>query len=200
MCWQTSAHVRHLMVVVSYRSNEVPDSHPIAQMIQQVEAASSAATRWQRTRIRLTPLGAPAVTKLVSYQLWGSNPAGLDELVREIHARTSGIPFLVLQFVKTLFDERVLRHTPTGAWFVDVERATSFQHTDNVGLVLRNLATLPDESRRCLQVASCFGQRFSAVDIASATGADPARVLTHMREAMQVRLRGPACPVVVAAL
>ena len=101
---------------------------------------------------------------------------------------TSAHPPASAQFMRTLYDERVLRHSDeTGHWVLDVDRASTMKHTDNVGLVLHNIKGLSKEALEFLKAASCFGQRFSATDVAGAFPDEPEAVLMRMREAVHVR-------------
>lgn len=73
------------------------------------------------------------------------------------------------QFVRLLYQEGTLQHSPeTGRWTWDMERVLAAAHTDNVlDTVLANVGKLSDHVRRTLQVASCWGQTFTARQVAS---------------------------------
>ena len=89
----SSPRLSHVMLILSFRSNEVPPGHPADVVIQ--ETASQAA--WTRTSIHLEMLGREPIKDLVLYQLGHHQPDGLDALVAELERRTGGNPFLVLQ-------------------------------------------------------------------------------------------------------
>ena len=93
---QADASLSHIMVVLSYRDNEVADDHPLRHALVSF-ASSTAAVHWKHAEVELQPLGVGAVSSLVAFQLWDEYPDGMDALVAEILERTQGIPFLALQ-------------------------------------------------------------------------------------------------------
>jgi len=86
----------------------------------------------------------------------------IEMLANTIHKKTEGNPFFVLVFLRSLYDEKLLRYN-FGAmkWTWDDDAVNSKIVTDNVASVLVNkMKRLQDETQRMLMVASCLGARF----------------------------------------
>src|SRR6185503_2737458 len=83
----------------------------------------------------------------------------LAELVCE---KTQGNGFFVNQFLKSLFEERLLvfNHKQE-AWQWDTEQIRSRNVTDNVvALMADKIQKLPMATQQVLQLAACIGSRF----------------------------------------
>jgi predicted ATPase/class 3 adenylate cyclase len=152
----TDAETTHLLVVGAYRDNEVSDSHPLAVMVRDVEAAGQPIGR-----LALRPLDAPTVGRLVA-DTFHRDDAPAHELGRVVHDKTQGNPFFVGEFLRTLYRDGHVNFDPArGRWVWDAARVASLGITDNVvELVAARLRALPPDTRATLELAACVGSRF----------------------------------------
>jgi hypothetical protein len=109
--------VQHLLLIGSYRDNEVNSSHPLTHKL---DAIRSDGARVQE--IVLAPLGPDDVGRLVSDSLrCERGAAGL--LAQLVHEKTGGNPFFAIQFLSALAEEGLLRFERDAVgWIWDLDR------------------------------------------------------------------------------
>src|SRR3954469_9461884 len=92
----TRSHLKHLMLVGAYRSNEVDTTHPLTRMLEDIRAA-----RGKIVEITLAPLGKNNLRQLLADSLHcrSERAAPLAQLV---HDKTGGNPFFAIQFMFSL--------------------------------------------------------------------------------------------------
>ena len=120
-----------LMLIGSYRSNEVQSSHPLGEALKDIAAA-----RGGLDEIRLSPLTEADVDLLVAEALRAERPA-IRPLADLVFEKTQGNPFFVLQFLTTLSIEGLLVFDcDAGVWRWDLERIRTSEITENVADLL----------------------------------------------------------------
>ena len=118
----TQADVRRLLLVGAYRDNEVDAAHPLMRKLTAIRSSGA-----KVSEIKLGPLNPGHVGQLIADALGcaTTSAAPLSELV---HAKTSGNPFFVLQFLYALTDEGFLafmaHNAGPGIWGAFMPRAT----------------------------------------------------------------------------
>jgi predicted ATPase/signal transduction histidine kinase len=149
----TSAESQGLVLVLSYRDQELSPVHPFRRALGQFP---------EPVRVELEPLALSEVEQLLGDCLGGRDDE-LCQLARVITDKTEGNPFFVRQFLQTLHSEGLLRYCPKSTAFVyDLEQVRAAPITDNVAeLLARNLEGLPPETNRLLRLAAALGNRFS---------------------------------------
>lgn len=150
-----------ILIVGTYRDNEVDDAHPLALM-----AARLSASHGPMTRIRLRNLGSEQVSTWVADTLRQSEQqvAALRRLVME---KTHGNPFFVGQFLSTLVQHGALQYDRSiGGWRWDIDQISASGMTDNVvTLMLNKLRMLGPDSQRALAIAAELGESFALRDL-----------------------------------
>ncbi|HEV3328534.1 MAG TPA: adenylate/guanylate cyclase domain-containing protein, partial [Acidimicrobiales bacterium] len=151
-----------LLVVGAWRDNEITSDHPLRAMLAALEDSDVVADL-----MVLAPLEPEDVEHIVTDAV-GRDAGDEADLARLVHARTSGNPFFVRQFLLAMHRDGDLEFDHDAmAWRWDLARASSRSSTDNVAELLEvRLMTIPAASRRALQAASVIGTRFtlSSVD------------------------------------
>ena len=99
----SSPDVQHLLLIGSYRDNEVDAGHLLSRMLKPVEAEGI-----EIRRLSLGPLSLRDLTRLVQDVLRGESSVA-EPLARLVLAKTEGNPFFVIQFLKTLQEANLLR-------------------------------------------------------------------------------------------
>jgi predicted ATPase len=149
----THSEVRHLLLVGTYRDNEVSDSHPLPRTL---EAIRGAGARVQE--IVLAPLGLDDVGQLIAdalhCELERARP--LAQLVQE---KTEGNPFFAIQFLTELAEEGLLAFVPaTGDWQWVMNRIRAKSYSDNaVDLMTGKLKRLSAATQETLKDFACLG-------------------------------------------
>ena len=151
----------HLLILGAYRDNEVSPSHPLILAVNEI-----AKTGVTINTIALQPLTETDLNQLVADTL-------LCELFQAqlltecIYPKTQGNPFFTTQFLKTLYEDGLIKFdVGTRQWqwnFVKI----AFLFSDNVvDLMVQKLQKLPMETQESLKLASCIGNKFDLVTLA----------------------------------
>ncbi len=100
---------RHLLIIGAYRPEAVDPSGPLATAIADLDPSSV-------RHIELGPLGLDTVTELVADTVRAARDEAAP-LARLVHERTAGNPFFVNQFLRSLFEDGLLRFAAdSGRW------------------------------------------------------------------------------------
>src|SRR5439155_14303070 len=132
-----------VLLLVSYRSDELTRRHPLSALLPQLVREAAAA------RLDLRRLGEDAVRALVARR-YGLAAADEARLVAHLQAHAEGNPFYVGELLRTLEEEQFLRPAP-GGWELGDLRAVPVP-----GLLRQiidgRLARLGEEAQRLLAI------------------------------------------------
>ena len=145
--------VRHLLLVGSYRDNEVGPDHVLTRKL--------AAIRRSGVRIQeivLASLALDDVNRLVCDSLHCAREVALP-LAQLVHEKTAGNPFFAIQFIGTLAEEGLLAFEPASStWTWDLERIRAKGFAENVvDLMIGKLHRLSAPTREVLEQLACLG-------------------------------------------
>jgi predicted ATPase/signal transduction histidine kinase len=148
-----AADSRHLLLIGSFRADEVAAEHPLRRMLEQLQRAGVPITR-----LTLGPLDPDAVEELLADTLRQDRPA-VRPLARLLVSKTAGNPFFLRQLVRSLQRDGLLTFDlGPGVWRWDLPRIEEVGVTENViALLIATMASLPDETRALLPVAAAVG-------------------------------------------
>jgi predicted ATPase len=180
----------HLLVIGAYRDNEVDETHPLPIAIEELRAAGVA--------VQIVPLAGLTegdVTSLVADTLRRA-PSEVGELAALVRDRTSGNPFFVGEFLRTMHEEKVLRFVPErGAWGWDPSQLGRLRVTTNVAdLTARKLRRLPAATQDALRLAACAGDQFELGWLSAAADLPPQSLGDQLAPAVRERFLVPAEP------
>jgi PAS domain S-box-containing protein len=180
----THSEVRHLLLVVAYRDNEVGPSHPLLWMLEAIRNAGA------RVReIVLAPLGLDDVGELVANSLHcGLKRAKpLAQLVQE---KTGGNPFFAIQFFTAVADEGLLAFDPNMlAWQWNMDRIRAKNYTNNVvDLMAAKLKRLSSKTQEALKQLACLGNVVPTATLAMVYGTTEEAIHAALWEAVQAGL------------
>ncbi|WP_164102281.1 AAA family ATPase [Candidatus Laterigemmans baculatus] len=153
---QVNKTLRYLLVIASYRDEEVDASHPLAAAVEELHRQEV-----PTEKLEVRGLGADHLQSLLAAAL---PPAveGLEELAERFHAHSGGNPF----FAKTLLE---YLHSEGEVWFDAAGQtwrwspaavADAARADDVVRLFVRRLDRLPLGCRELLSLGACIGNRF----------------------------------------
>jgi len=170
---------QHVLLIGTYRDNEVDDGHPLRAMIERVRKSGTALDE-----IALGPLGEDAVLDLVSDAT--NNAAGRTRLAVECHAKTRGNAFFLRRFLESLTEADLIRFDPdTDTWTWKLSEIQAVPMAPSVvDFVADEMRRLPSATREALGVAACIGARFNLAPLAFALGTDRGKALETLRQAL----------------
>ena len=165
----------------AYRDNEVTPSHPLMMTLGEVRKANVPVTELQ-----LEPLSLEQLQHLVGDALPGAGAELIVPLSEQVHAKTGGNPFFLLQLMMTLHHDGLLSRTPGGGWRWDAEGVRARGYSDNiVDFMARNLNQLPSGTQHLLPLAACVGNSFSLGMLALIAGLETGEVERGLEPALQ---------------
>jgi diguanylate cyclase (GGDEF)-like protein/PAS domain S-box-containing protein len=144
----------NLLVIGSYRDNEVTASHPLAQAVKRLRERSLPITE-----IRLAPLSCADFAAMTGDVLGIAQDRAMP-LAALVHKKTAGIPLFALHFLNRLEREGLLRYDPAASsWGWDVDAINAQGYSDNViDLMLASIKVrLSKPALELLQYAACIG-------------------------------------------
>ncbi|MEM7127818.1 MAG: AAA family ATPase [Chloroflexota bacterium] len=178
----TTVDVSFLLLVVTYRDDEVGPDHPLSMMLTSIARAQASITE-----IRLAPLEQPQVSTLVTETL--HQPCDrVQPLTNLLIEKTRGNPYFIREFLKSLYIDGLIAFTPNspndllqrddpmpgdadrgqGEWQWHTELIRERNVTENVvDLLAQQIHQLPEVGQQVLQRAACLGNRFSLANLAT---------------------------------
>jgi predicted ATPase/signal transduction histidine kinase len=146
----------HLLLICSYRDNEVNVGHPFLQTLEEIQKAQTPINT-----INLTPLKKSDLNNLVADTLYCSKEIA-QPLTELIYQKTHGNPFFSNQFLKSLHQERLIYFNfDYRYWECDIATVRRLALTDDVVEFMGvQLQKLPESTQKVLKLAACIGNSF----------------------------------------
>ncbi len=150
----TRAELRHVLIIGSYRDNEVNDSHPLTIELARLREAR------RFDELRLGELSRDEVRYFVVDSV-GQRSEAAFQLADLILEKTRGNPFFAHMFLRSLVQQGLITLDADAGWSWDLPRIGRQSITDNVvEMLLQEMQGLPDSTQRLLGVAACLGTAF----------------------------------------
>lgn len=143
-----------LMIIGSYRDNEVSVSHGVSRFIRLAAQAG-----YPLEQLRVEPLDRSSVTRFV-YGLLGSVDPYLNRVADVVYQKSRGNPFFAFEIVKRMVSDGVL--VLSGKyWNADEERLGSLQiSTSILDAVMRRIVGLSPRANEVLSYGAVIGRKF----------------------------------------
>ena len=149
-----------LLVIGSYRDNEVGETHPLRTVLNEVDAHEP--VRY----LHLNPLSPESINEMVAETLFRSTETCLP-LTRVLYAKTGGNPFFLNELLEQLHQEELIYFDASGLWSWDLDRIHDVAISDHVvSFAIERLKSLPADTRKALRRAACIGNRFDLKTLA----------------------------------
>jgi len=144
--------LERITIVLSYRDNEVTETHPIAALLRHMSDAGTV------DAIHLQPLGLQACEQLLADTLH-RNRNDVRAISDRLWRVTDGNPFFLRQALTRLHESGAMRRDESLAlWTWDEQAIDDLGISDNVlDLMAQRLALAPDLSKQVLLVCALFG-------------------------------------------
>ena len=152
----TDNQIQHLLLIGSYRDNEVSPYHPLSRTIERLQEDGV-----RIDKIALTPLNIQQTAQLIADSLH-RDIESVTPLAELIHGKTGGNPFFINEFLQTVYLENLLTiDRQENHWQWDISQIESLGITDNVvELTIGRLQKLPEQVQQILCLAACIGSHF----------------------------------------
>jgi predicted ATPase/serine phosphatase RsbU (regulator of sigma subunit) len=148
--------VNNFLLILSYRETLINFSHPFSIFIEELKRQKT-----KIDRIYLKPL---LESNIESYMeiILRKNGDKVKDLSHILYEKTRGNPFFLNQFVRNLYDDKIIYFDQTTGWEWDLKKVQSMQVTDNViELMIIKINKLSDSARKLIIYGSCIGNRFT---------------------------------------
>ena len=149
----TDDDTKSFLVIACYRDGEVSIDHPLQRRLGAIHRSGTVISE-----IHVDNIDKESVVRLVSDALRIS-PSQARPLANLVHSKTSGQPLFVIQFLKSLNDEGLLRFSLSSRqWQWDLDAISGKRVADNVAeLMTAKMLRYPVEVLWSLKLAACLG-------------------------------------------
>jgi len=146
----------HLMIIGSFRDNEVDNTHPLSQTIGEIEELRKI------HRIKLHELSKTDLEEILMDTFYKER-IEIIELAALIEKKTKCNPFFIYEFLKNLHKRGLIFFDYThNAWSWSIEEIKKINITDNVAnMIADTVMELSAETRNLCSMASCIGNEFT---------------------------------------
>ncbi|GET36501.1 trifunctional serine/threonine-protein kinase/ATP-binding protein/sensor histidine kinase [Microseira wollei] len=171
----------YLLLIGAYRDNEVSPAHPLMLALEEIRKIQATVNT-----ITLAPLKQSDLNHLIADTL--NCPLDLAfPLTQLIHQKTKGNPFFANQFLKSLYENRlIIFNFEAGYWQSDIVRVRTLALTDDVvEFMALQLQKLPASTQTVLQLAACIGNQFDLETLAIVQEKSPDETAADLWKALQ---------------
>jgi predicted ATPase/GAF domain-containing protein/tRNA A-37 threonylcarbamoyl transferase component Bud32 len=148
--------MEYFLLLGAYRDNEVDANHPTILTIERLKEQGKTVNQ-----IILTPLHIAHITQLLIDTLHRDHEA-VNSLAELILQKTSGNPFFINEFLKTIDQENLFTfNRDHQCWEWELKQIAALDITDNVvDLMISKLQKTADTTQAVLRLAACIGNYF----------------------------------------
>lgn len=145
-----------LMLVLSYRDNEITLGHPLLPVLHHLEKS-----KIHQVEIKVEVLNVQDVRTLIG-DSFACAKSDVNKLAAISIQKTNGNPFFLIEFLSDLFPQKMVSFdTARGQWAFNYDVIKQTKVTDNVvDIISQRLEALHAETQETLKLVSCFGSRF----------------------------------------
>ncbi len=153
------SQLRNFIFIGSFRDNEITENHPLNSFFEY-----SKTEKIEFINLKLKPLMIEEINELLSDTLH-CDRAKVNELAEIIKIKTGGNPFFIIEFLKSLYDRKLIFFN--NGWNWDENKINQTQITDNVvEFMTDKISRLPPKTQKLMKIASCEGISFN-LDVVS---------------------------------
>lgn len=175
---------RNLLVIGTYRDNEVTASHPLILTLEELKTAGVTIEK-----VSLQPLNQEHISDLLADTL-NCERTRVTELADLAIKKTRGNPFFTNELLKILYEENFLQFDQIQhRWQWQLAKLEKITIADNVvDLMVARLQKLPATTQTSLKLAACIGTEFALDSLAVIAEESPVQVCAHLKEAINSEL------------
>ncbi len=164
----SNPEIQYLLIIGSYRDNEVDASHPLLLAIEEMRKTLAAHAEQDRiSTLHLQNLTLQDINALTADTL-ASEVGYTQSLAEVVYAKTQGNAFFITEFLKTLYAEKLLTFDHVKrTWQWDVAQIQAQNITANVVELMANkISQMSTATKKILQLAACIGNKFDLETLA----------------------------------
>ncbi len=178
------SELSHLLLVAAYRDDEIDAAHPFLQLVEDLQVAPA--------RVAVGPLSKEALSALLAETL-RIDIAAVQRLAETVLVKTSGNPFFVNEFLRSLHaDEQIRFDAQAGRWTWDDDAIRRRRTTSNVvDLVAFRIRGLPEETQAMLRLGAVIGNRFELATLSRVAERSRREVAALIRPAIAADILVP---------
>jgi PAS domain S-box-containing protein len=171
----------HLLILGAYRDNEVSPTHPLMQILEEIQKARAIVNT-----ITLMPLDQASINQLVADTLSCDLALALP-LTELVMNKTKGNPFFTTQFLRALHEDELVTFNMSGCyWECDIAKVRQMALSDDVvEFMALQLQKLPAQTQTVLKLAACVGNQFDLATLAIVYEASQAEAAAALWKALQ---------------
>jgi predicted ATPase/serine/threonine protein kinase/GAF domain-containing protein len=186
--------IHHLLIIFTWRSEEVGPEHPVAQAVQSLRQRGA-----HVAELEIGPLDDGAVEAILAETL-GCSPERAQPLGQIVLRKTAGNPYFLFRFLRSLQQSGLLTFdVGLDRWTWDARRIAEEPSPEAiVDLLVAAIRRLPESAQLALQVAACIGNQFDVALLGHVLGQDKEALLLALavagRELLVVPVAAAAAP------
>ena len=172
--------IHHLLVIGSYRINEVLPTHPLMHTLNNIGKTSIPIHT-----IQINNLKKFHVNQLIADAL-GDNLQQVNDLTELLYDKTQGNAFFLAQFLKSLHENGFLHfNIESKSWTWQIEQIRATNMTDNVVVLMADkIRTLVSNTQNLLTLAACIGNQFDFATLSVISGMETENLKSDLLEAL----------------
>ncbi|MDY6824855.1 MAG: AAA family ATPase [Thermodesulfobacteriota bacterium] len=176
----TDKEVQYLFVILTFRNNEIDRNHLFYHTLEEVRSGGI-----NISEIEVGPLSRDNTREFIG-NCFALDDETLSALSRRVHEKTNGNPFFIIQFIESLYEQKIITRNSENRWAVDLEAISKMTVTDNViDLLTRKIAELPEDTQHVLKICACIGSSFDLETINKYTDVPLTKVLREIKTALE---------------
>lgn len=151
------AYKSNLLMILSYRDNEIQNTHPLRFFIRNIEEL-----KINKKKINLQNLKIQNVSNIIS-DTFNLSHSSIDRLLQIVFDMSKGNPFYVGQLLKIFYEKEIVKFNfSEGKWnFFEAKiQDLEFNNLSIVELMKSTILQLPVDTQNLLYLASCIGNKF----------------------------------------
>lgn len=183
----TDENLHYLYLIGAYRDHEVYPTHPLQLFLKKIGDRHVPVNE-----IYLSPLNLDCISQLIAETLH-QEVTIIKPLAKLVLSKTSGNPFFINEFLKTLVQEKaIFFNCDRLCWEWDIHQIEAMGITDNVvELLISKFKKLEPLTRRILKLAACIGNHFHSHTLSIIAEQSESLILEALQTVVDLELIQP---------
>ncbi|MFH1147397.1 MAG: AAA family ATPase [Pseudomonadota bacterium] len=173
---------RPMMIIASYRDTDIYEGHSWAQAVTETRGKNI-----PLTDIPVKPLPPAGTNRIVSEILMEDEDALLP-LARELHEKTEGNAFFVLELLHSLVDQKIIYFEDNHYRYDLKELRSAALPTNVIEAVIRRIDGISAENQKVLAYSALMGREIELERISNLTGIPREKVVDAIEEGIKNQL------------
>ncbi|QUY41487.1 ATP-binding sensor histidine kinase [Acaryochloris marina] len=172
----------HLLMILSYRDNEISKTHPLRFFIKNIENL-----KINIKHINIKSLGNEYVKEIIE-DTFDLTYSSVEPLVKIIFDMSKGNPFHISQLIKIFYEKKVIKFDfNEGKWSFYENKVQNLDlvSLSIVELMQNSIFQLPTDTQNLLYLASCIGNKFDLNFLSVVSSSQPKDVVVKLWPALQ---------------